>query len=43
MTLVQSMDEVIDKLESNDEAFIRSLNEGFKQYCENKKLSRTRP
>jgi len=43
MTLVQRMDELIQKLESNDEVFIESLNEGFKQYCENKKLSRTRP
>lgn len=42
MTLVQRMDELIQKLESNDETFIRSLNEDFKQYCENKKLSRKR-
>ena len=34
MTLVQRMDEFINKLESNDEEFIKNLNTEFKQYCE---------
>ena len=45
MTLVQRMDEFIDKLESNDKTVIEQLNAEFKQYCEeieNKKLSRKR-
>ena len=41
MTLVQRMDELIQKLESNDEAFIEQLNADFEKYCENK-LSRKR-
>lgn len=41
MTLVQRMDELIQKLESNDEAFIEQLNTDFEKYCENK-LSRKR-
>ena len=41
MTLVQRMDELIQKLESNDEAFIKQLNVDFEKYCENK-LSRKR-
>ena len=41
MTLVQRMDELIQKLESNDETFVRSLNEDFEKYCKNK-LSRKR-
>lgn len=41
MTLVQRMDEFIQKLESNDEAFIEQLNVEFEKYCENK-LSRKR-
>ena len=42
MTLIQRMDELIHKLESNDKAFIENLNEDFKQYCEKQKLSRKR-
>ena len=45
MTLIKRMNELINKLESNDEAFIKNLNTEFKQYCEkieNKKLSRKR-
>lgn len=34
MTLVQRMDELIQKLESNDEAFIEQLNADFENYCE---------
>jgi hypothetical protein len=41
MTLVQRMDELIQKLESNDKAFIEQLNADFEKYCENK-LSRKR-
>lgn len=41
MTLVQRMDELIQKLESNDEAFIEQLNADFEKYYENK-LSRKR-
>ena len=41
MTLVQRMDEFINKLESNDEEFIEQLNVEFEKYCENK-LSRKR-
>ena len=41
MTLVQRMDELLQKLESNDEAFIEQLNADFEKYCE-KKLSRKR-
>lgn len=36
MTLIKRMDEVIDKLESNDEAFIETLNKEFEKYCETK-------
>ncbi len=36
MTLVQRMDEFINKLESDDEEFIKNLNTEFKQYCEKK-------
>ena len=42
MTLVQRMDKLIQKLESNDEAFIEQLNADFEKYCENKKLSKKR-
>jgi len=41
MILVQRMDELIQKLESHDEAFIEQLNADFEKYCENK-LSRKR-
>lgn len=41
MTLVQRMDELIHKLESNDKAYIEQLNADFEKYCENK-LSRKR-
>ena len=42
MTLVQRMDELIHKLESNDKTVIENLNEDFKQYCENKNPSKKR-
>lgn len=43
MTLVQRMDELIQKLESNDEAFIENLNAEFEKYQKSKqKLSRKR-
>ena len=41
MTLIQRMDELIHKLESNDKTFIEQLNKNFEKYCENK-LSRKR-
>ena len=41
MTLVQRMDELMQKLESNDKAFIEQLNADFEKYCKNK-LSRKR-
>lgn len=41
MTLLERMNEFINKLESNDEAFIEQLNADFEKYCENK-LSRKR-
>ena len=37
MTLVQRMDELIQKLESNDETFIENLNAEFEKYCKNKR------
>lgn len=42
MTLVQRMDELIHKLESNDKTFIEQLNKNFEKYCENKKPSKKR-
>lgn len=36
MTLVQRMDELIHKLESNDKTVIEQLNADFKKYCETK-------
>ena len=42
MTLVQRMDELIHKLESNDKNVIEQLNVDFKKDCEKQKLSRKR-
>lgn len=43
MTLVQRMDEFIDKLEQNDKTFIENLNAEFEKYQKSKqKLSRKR-
>lgn len=41
MTLVQRMDEFIDKLEQNDKTFIENLNAEFEKY-QKQKLSRKR-
>lgn len=37
MTLIKRMDEFIDKLESNDEAFIKNLNKNFEEYQKSNK------
>lgn len=43
MTLVQRMDEFIDKLEQNNKTFIENLNAEFEKYQKSKqKLSRKR-
>lgn len=42
MTLVQRMDELIHKLESNDKIFIEQLNKNFEKYCENKPSKKRR-
>ena len=38
MTLVQKMDDLIKKLESNDPDFIEKLNKDFDKFTKNKKL-----
>ena len=43
MTLIKRINKFIDKLESNDEAFIKNLNKNFEEYQKSKqKLSRKR-
>ena len=42
MTLVQRMDELIHKLESNDKTYIENLNKKFEEYCEKQKPSKKR-
>lgn len=42
MTLVQRMDELIHKLESNDKTVIEQLNADFEKYCEKQKPSKKR-
>lgn len=38
MTLVQKMDDLIKKLESNDPDFIKKLNKDFKKFTKDKNL-----
>lgn len=38
MTLIQKMDDLIEKLESNDQKFIEKLNKDFIKFTKNKNL-----